>query len=233
MLPIAILAGGLATRLLPVTEQIPKSLVPIAGRPFIDWQLELLAKNGYEQIIICLSHLGEKIAKHVGDGSKYDIKVNYSNDGERQLGTGGAIVKALPLLGGQFAVIYGDSYLPINYAEAEKVFLDSGSPALMSIYKNVGKFDKSNIAFKNGQIERYSKNKVDVDMEYIDYGLEYFEASVFDGKQVGQSFDLALLLESLITSKKSAVFEVHKRFFEIGSFQGIKDLEAYLESGAL
>lgn len=232
MLTIAILAGGLATRLHPLTEDIPKSLLPISGKPFIDWQLDLLAKYGYRKIVICLSHLGKQIKEHVGDGSKYNLNVEYSFDGQEQLGTGGAILNALPLLGSKFAVIYGDSFLPIDYSEAEETFLNSNKPSLMTVYKNKGAFEKSNIVFRNGQIERYSKKNLDAEMEYLDYGLEYFDASVFDGKEVGNSFDLAILFEALVAAKKVEPFEVHKRFFEVGSFQGIRDLEAYLKGGA-
>src|SRR5258708_1931944 len=112
MLPIAILAGGLATRLRPITETIPKALVEIAGEPFLAHQLHLLRANGYERVVMCVGYLGEMVRDFAGDGSQFGMQVEYSFDGEALLGTAGALRKALPLLADDFSVIYGDSYLP-------------------------------------------------------------------------------------------------------------------------
>ena len=157
MLPIAILAGGLATRLGPIAKTIPKSLVKINGIPFINWQLNLLKKYGYKDFVLCLSHKSELIIDHVGNGSRFGININYSLDGNIQLGTGGAIKKALPLLGENFAVIYGDSYLPINYAEVESAFLNSKALGLMTVFRNTDKFDASNVEFLKNRIIEYKK----------------------------------------------------------------------------
>ena len=229
MLPIAIVAGGLATRLGPITKTIPKSLIKINGIPFINWQLELLKKYGYKNFVLCLSHKSELIIDHVGDGSQFGININYSLDGNNQLGTGGAIKKALPLLGENFAVIYGDSYLPINYSEVESAFLNSKALGLMTVFRNTGKFDASNIEFLNNTIVEYKKNVSSSKMEFIDYGITYFKSEAFKSKKLGEPFDLANLLSELSFSQKLDGFEVFNRFYEIGSMQGIQDLSTYLK----
>ena len=229
MLPIAILAGGLATRLGPIAKTIPKSLVKINGIPFINWQLNLLKKYGYKDFVLCLSHKSELIIDHVGNGSRFGININYSLDGNIQLGTGGAIKKALPLLGENFAVIYGDSYLPINYAEVESAFLNSKALGLMTVFRNTDKFDASNVEFLKNRIIEYKKGGSSSKMEFIDYGLTYFKSKAFKTKYLSEQFDLAKLLSELSFSQKLDGFEVFNRFYEIGSTQGIQELSIYLK----
>ena len=122
MLPVAILAGGLATRLGPLTQRLPKALLPVAGRPFIHWQLALLAQQGVTQVVLCAGHLGEQIQATVGDGSGFGMTVRYSFDGAVLLGTGGALKRALPMLGAAFFVLYGDSYLRCSFAAVEAAY---------------------------------------------------------------------------------------------------------------
>lgn len=229
MLPIAILAGGLATRLGKITKNIPKSLININGKPFIDWQLDLLKEYGYKNFVLCLSHKSELIIEHLGDGSRFGININYSLDGNNQLGTGGAIKKALPLLGENFAVIYGDSYLPINYTKLESAFLNSKSLGVMTVFRNANKFDTSNVKFLNNRVVGYNKNGSDTDMEFIDYGITYFNSEAFRTKYLDEPFDLAQLLSELSFAQKLGGFEVFNRFYEIGSIQGIQELSIYLK----
>src|ERR1017187_730011 len=146
-LPVAILAGGKATRLYPLTEVIPKSLVEVAGKPFIKHQIELLRRNHIERVVICLGFLGEQIEKILGDGSDFGLQINYVHDGPRLLGTGGALKRALPILGKAFFVLYGDSFLDIDYACVEAEFVQSGEIGLMTVYRNHGKWDRSNVLF--------------------------------------------------------------------------------------
>ena len=146
-IPVAILAGGLATRLRPITEKIPKSLVPVAGKPFLAHQLELLHARGIRRAVLCIGHLGEMIQRDFGDGAAFGVKLDYSFDGEKLLGTGGAIKRALPLLGDEFFVLYGDSYLPVEYAPVAEFFHRSGKPGLMTVYRNEGSYDTSNVVF--------------------------------------------------------------------------------------
>ena len=149
--PVALLAGGLATRLQPITHKIPKAMVEVAGRPFIDHQLALLERNGCRRVVLCLGHLGEQVAKHVGDGSRHGLDVNYSLDGDKLLGTGGALRQALPLLGEACWVLYGDSYMDIDYRAVFHAFQQSVKPrsALMTVLRNAGQWERSNVVLRS------------------------------------------------------------------------------------
>jgi NDP-sugar pyrophosphorylase family protein len=229
MLPIAILAGGLATRLGFLSKDTPKSLIPINGDPFIFHQLKLLKKNGAEKIVLCLGHMGDKIKKAVGDGKNFGLKICYSYDGPVLLGTGGAIVNALPLLSDLFMIMYGDSYLDINLNDVAKEFMYSGKPGLMTVYKNQNLYDKSNVIYNNGIIELYRKNIADEKMDYVDYGISCFNKNVFT-KKGKIKFDLSEILTELSILNELAGYEVNKRFYEIGSESGIAELENFLSN---
>ena len=228
MLPVAILAGGLATRLRPITETVPKALIEINGAPFVDWQLKLLSKKGVDKVIFCVAYKSEMIQEYVGDGNKYGIDIEYSEDGDIQLGTGGAIRKALDLLGEEFMVLYGDSYLPIDYKLVEAAFYNSEKLALMTVYKNAAAFDTSNVIFQNGQLQMYRKGKPSVEMTHIDYGLSLFRRSVFEKYGEGAKVDLSDICSELSSRSDLEGFEVNERFYEIGSHQGIEDFEQYI-----
>jgi N-acetyl-alpha-D-muramate 1-phosphate uridylyltransferase len=228
-IPVAILAGGLATRLRPITEKIPKSLVPVTGRPFLAHQLEMLHARGIRQVVLCIGHLGEMIQREFGDEA-FGVKLNYSFDGPKLLGTGGAIQRALPLLGEEFFVLYGDSYLPIEYQPVADFFHRSGKPGLMTVYRNEGKYDTSNVVFANGEVEVYDKKSRLPQMRHIDYGLSLFKAAVFDSFPADQPFDLADVLSKLVREKQLAGYEVRQRFYEIGSPSGLAELETLLQS---
>ena len=227
-LPVAILAGGLATRLRPLTETIPKALIEVAGAPFVDHQLGLLRRNGYRDVVFCVGHLGAMLQRHVGDGERFGLNVRYVEDGPTLLGTGGALRKAAPLLGEAFAVLYGDSYLPIDYARVEAGFHDCGRPALMTVYRNRDLYDRSNVVFRDGLVLLYDKSSRTPEMEYIDYGLSVIRRSVLEGYP--ERFDLASVFTALAMAGKLAGFEVTQRFFEIGSPAGLLEAENYLRS---
>jgi len=228
-IPVAILAGGLATRLRPITEKIPKSLVPVAGRPFLAHQLELLHARGIRRAVLCIGYLGEMIQRDFGDGESTGVKLDYSFDGEKLLGTGGAIKRALPLLGDEFFVLYGDSYLPVEYAPIADTFHRSGKPGLMTVYRNEGKYDTSNVVFADGEIKVYDKKAKLPEMRHIDYGLSLFKSSVFDAYAADQVFDLAEVMGRLVREKQLAGYEVPERFYEMGSPAGLAELEALLK----
>lgn len=228
MLPVAILAGGLATRLRPITTTIPKAMVEVAGQPFICHQLAYLKRQGVTEVVMCIGYLGDMIEAEVGDGSAFGLKVRYSPDGEKLLGTGGALKQALPLLDEAFFVLYGDSFLPIDFAAVEKDFAASGKPALMTVLKNGNRWDKSNVVYRDHQLVEYNKQQTRPDMEYIDYGLGVLRREVFDGTPEQESFDLAGLYHQLSVQGQLAGHEVHQRFYEMGSFEGLKETEAYL-----
>jgi NDP-sugar pyrophosphorylase family protein len=228
--PVAILAGGLATRLRPITEKIPKVLVPIAGKPFLAHQLELLRKQGITRAVLCLGYLGEMVQRDFGDGSAYGIRLDYSFDGPVLLGTGGALKLALPKLGEQFFVLYGDSYLPIPFAPLAEFFERSGKLGLMTVYRNEGKYDTSNVVFGDGEIKVYDKKQRLPEMHHIDYGLSLFRREVFERYPDGKAFDLAEVMRDLVAEKQLAGFEVKERFYEIGSHAGLQELDALLSA---
>jgi NDP-sugar pyrophosphorylase family protein len=227
-IPVAILAGGLATRLRPITEKIPKSLVSVAGRPFLAHQLELLHARGIRRAVLCIGYLGEMIQRDFGDGRAFGIRLDYSFDGPKLLGTGGALKRALPLLGDEFFVLYGDSYLPVDYRPIADFFRHSGKLGLMTVYRNEGRYDTSNVVFLDGEIAVYDKKKRVPEMRHIDYGLSLFKASVFESYSAGQPFDLAEVMGKLVREKQLAGYEVRERFYEMGSPAGLAELESLL-----
>ncbi|MCG2735031.1 MAG: nucleotidyltransferase family protein [Candidatus Methanoperedenaceae archaeon] len=228
MPPVVILAGGLATRLYPETLKIPKSLIEVAGKPFIFHQLALLKRQGVCNVVLCVGKFGEMIQDYVGDGHEWGLKVQYSYDGQTLLGTGGAIKKALPLLPEVFFVLYGDSYLDVDLKPILERFECEGKPALMTVYHNKNKWDKSNILFKNGRVVKYDKKNPMPEMEYLDYGLNILRKSIINEWQDGIPFDLTEVFIKLIEKGEVSAFEVFTRFYEIGSIQGIKETEEYL-----
>ena len=226
MLPVAILAGGLGTRLYPLTVRIPKALVEINGEPFLGHQLRLLRARGIEHVVICIGQHGERIQEFAGDGRLFGLAVDYSADGPVLLGTAGAIRNALPMLGDAFFVLYGDSYLPCSYAAVQRAFEDAGQPGLMTVYRNQGRWDTSNVEFSGGSIVAYDKKNRTAGMQYIDYGLGVFKHEAFDGSHA----DLAAVYADLLSTNQLAAFEVPERFYEIGSFDGIQELSEYLRT---
>jgi NDP-sugar pyrophosphorylase family protein len=228
MFTVAILAGGLATRLRPLTEAIPKSLIEVAGEPFICHQLEYLRNQGINSVVLCIGFLGEMIQEVVGDGSRWDMHVSYSPDGPALLGTGGALRQALPLLGGHFFILYGDSYLPIDFSDVEKTYRVSCKKGLMTVLRNQNQWDKSNVEFDAGQIIEYNKNAIRPQMHYIDYGLGLLQRAALEAYPARQSFDLSTVYNNLSLAGELAGYEVFERFYEIGSHQGIADTQVYL-----
>ena len=228
-IPVAILAGGLATRLRPITEKIPKSLVSVAGRPMLAHQLEMLHAQGIRRAVLCIGFLGEMIQREFGSEA-YGIQLEYSFDGEKLLGTGGAIKRALPKLGAEFFILYGDSYLPIPYAPVAECFHRSGKLGLMTVYRNEGLYDTSNVVFSDGEIKVYDKRQKLPEMRYIDYGLSLFQTRVFADYSADEKFDLAEVMGKLVREKQLAGYEVAERFFEMGSPAGLAELEAMLQS---
>jgi NDP-sugar pyrophosphorylase family protein len=230
MLPVAILAGGLASRIRPITENIPKALIEIAGKPFICHQLEYLRNQGVRKCVLCIGYLGEMIRKEVGDGAKFGLEINYSDDGETLLGTGGSIKKALPLLDENFYVLYGDSFLPINFKPVEEFYFKSKKAALMTVILNENKWDQSNVIFSDGLILDYSKKVHKPAMQFIDYGLGILSKSLFISYKDTLIFDLADLYEELSIKSQLAGLEIFERFYEIGSHEGLKETKIYLST---
>lgn len=225
---MAILAGGLATRLRPVTENIPKLLVEVAGESFFSHQLRLLKNAGLTRVVLCVGHLGEMIVERYGDGAKWGLSIDYSFDGPKLLGTGGALIRALPKLGDSFYVLYGDSYLPIDYPAVGRAFFASGKLGFMTVFENREAYDASNVWFEDGRIKLYSKKEKPPQMRHIDYGLGVFRAAAFAGCPRDAAVDLAAVQADLCARGELAGYEVKQRFYEIGSPAGLKELDTLL-----
>lgn len=226
---VVILAGGLATRMQPLTERTPKSLLVVAGRPFVAWQLELLRSLGFDDLVLCVGHLGEQIEAFVGDGARFGLRVRYSYDGPKLLGTAGALRRALELLAPEFLVTYGDSYLPFDYAgplrDLEAHPEASGS---MSVYRNSGRWDASNTQIEGELVKRYVKGSGDPAVDHIDYGATALRREVIEALGADQVHPLERVFSELSAAKKLRAFRVHERFYEIGSPSGLADLERML-----
>jgi NDP-sugar pyrophosphorylase family protein len=228
LLPVAILAGGQATRLRPMTETVPKSLLELNGEPFVAHQLRLLRSRGIPRVVLCVGHLGEMIRRSIGNGHAFGIQVDYCFDGPALLGTAGAIKHALPQLGQSFFVMYGDSYLLCDYSAIARSFESSAMPAMMTVFRNEGMWDSSNVQFEDGKILAYSKTDRTPQMRYIDYGLGVFRSEAFDRVPAGKAYDLAQLYGALLQQKQLAAYEVKQRFYEIGSLAGLRETAEFL-----
>ena len=224
MIPVAILAGGLATRMRPHTETLPKSLLEVAGQPFLAHQLHALSRQGIQQVVLCVGHLAEQIEEFAGDGSTFGLQVAYSKEEGSLLGTGGALRKALPLLGEEFFVLYGDSWLEIDYTAVLKAFKKSNLPALMTVFRNEGHWDTSNVELQAGKIQLYSKVQRNERMSHIDYGLGILTRALLEAYPEQQTFDLAEVYEQLSRQHRLASYEATQRFYEIGSPSGLEEL---------
>ncbi len=228
--PVVILAGGLGTRLGEITKTIPKALVEVNGEPFLAHQLRLLRARGIRRVVICVSHLGELIRDYAGDGSSFGLELQYSFDGPVLLGTAGAIRKALPLLEDSFFVLYGDSYLPCNFETVGEYFQESGKRGLMTVFRNEGLWDTSNVEFVNGSILAYDKRFRTPRMRFIDYGLGAFQAIAFRELPADIPCDLATFYQDLLSRGELAAYEIANRFYEVGSVEGLNELSQYLAS---
>ena len=227
---VAILCGGMATRLKPISDNIPKALVEVNGKPFIFYQLEEIRRQQIFHVVLCVGHKGEMIEQAVGDGSRFDLNIQYSFDGATALGTGGALQKAAHLLNNEFFVLYGDAFLQVDYREVHNTFLRSGREGLMTVFRNEGKWDASNVWLEDEQIRDYSKTRKTPQMRYIDYGLGILNAAALQAYSENQKFDLAAVYEQLVQDQELAAYEVSKRFYEIGSHDGLKEFRFWLSS---
>jgi MurNAc alpha-1-phosphate uridylyltransferase len=228
---MVILAGGLATRLLPLTSDLPKSMLVINGRPFLEYQLELLKDYEIKDVVLCLGYKGEQIRGYFGDGKKFGVNLSYSFDGEKLLGTAGALKKAGKLLDEKFFLMFGDSYLPFYYRKIEEFFNGMDKLSLMVVYKNQNRFDKSNIVIENGLVKVYDKNLKGENLEHIDAGLSILKKEVLHLVSEEESYDLQDLYKILVAQEEMLAYEVKQRFYEIGSFEGLQEFKDLVEKG--
>jgi NDP-sugar pyrophosphorylase family protein len=230
-----ILAGGLGTRMWPETRTVPKTLLPVAGRPFASYQLAWLAGSGIDNVVYCIGHLGGLIREYVADGSTWDLSVRYVDESDQLRGTAGALRLALDsgALEGDFLVLYGDSWLQVDPATVLQALRERSDPALMTVFRNDGRWDGSNVVLEGARVRRYAKGLADPppEMRWIDYGLLALRRQVIAERvPAGRPFDLAPVCESLAADGLLAGLEVHERFYEVGSASGRDELEAMLAS---
>ena len=230
--PAAVLAGGLATRLGSAVAEMPKALVEVAGRPFIEHQLELLRKSGVQRVVLCLGHRGEQIEAHLGDGRALGLELAYSYDGPRLLGTGGALRQAAPLLGHTFWVLYGDSYMDIDYGAVLADYLSRPTLGIMTVLRNDNRWDRSNVAFRDGELVRYDKKAPTPDMTHIDYGVSLLRRVALFRVPADQPYDLADLYRDLVADGQMRGHEVSRRFYEIGTPASLEETRRFLAGRA-
>ena len=228
-----ILAGGLGTRLRPISETIPKALVPVAGRPFIEYQIESFHGRGVRDLIICTGYLGHLIEEHLGDGRQFDVSIRYGYERDGLLGTAGAIKNVEPLLEDAFFVQYGDSYLLVDYREVMAYFRRHDTPGLMVVYKNHDKWGPSNVMVDGDRVCAYDKSRKWPAMVYIDFGVSTFRREAFAGVLTGIATDLSSVHQALIEQRQLLAYETFNRFYEIGSPEGLQEFDAVVRSGTL
>jgi NDP-sugar pyrophosphorylase family protein len=234
-----ILAGGLGTRLHPITHEIPKALVPIRGKPFAAYQLAWLARQGVRDVVYCIGHKGGQIVDFIGDGGAWGLRVRYVDEGQNLRGTAGALRLALETtpLDDTFFVLYGDSFLPIAYPPVFAQHAKSGKPALMTVLRNENRWDRSNVVYAPPLVTLYDKRCDDATrakMTHIDYGLLVISrALVANEIPDGAVVDLADVLGQLSRKGELAGYEVVERFYEVGSLAGIADFSDYVDQEGL
>jgi NDP-sugar pyrophosphorylase family protein len=228
-----VLAGGLGTRLRPLTETIPKALIPVAGRPFIEYQIDQFRRYDVTDLIICVGHLGHMIEEHLGDGHRFDVSIRYGYERDGLLGTAGAIKNVEPLLEDAFFVQYGDSYLPVDYRDVMASFRRHDAPGLMVVYRNDDRWDRSNVVIDGGLVRVYDKTQKLPGMVYIDFGLSVFRRESFAIVPTSVATDLSVVHQSLIVKRQLLAYETRHRFYEVGSPEGLREFEALVQSGAI
>ncbi len=222
-----ILAGGLATRLRPLTEKIPKSMIRINKKPFLEYQIELLNKNNIDDIVICVGYLSDQIRRYFKNGEDFGVEIRYSEEPDKLLGTAGALKKAERLLDKEFFVIYGDSYLLIDFMSVMRFFKQFNKQGLMTVYENYDSYYESNVTIEGNLVKEYDKNRKDKGMTYIDYGLSILNKEVLKDVPEREFCDLEDLFIKLIENEELLAYEVKQRFYEIGSLKGIREFKQF------
>jgi NDP-sugar pyrophosphorylase family protein len=228
---VAVLAGGLGTRLRAITgDAVPKVMAPVLGRPFIDYKLAGLAAEGVQRVVLLIGHQGEEIQKRVGSGKRYGLQVSYVEDGPTPRGTGGALRHALGELTDPFWVTYGDTLLEVPMRDAEAAFAASSRSVLMTVLHNRDQHEPSNVCVESGLVVEYAKDPRPQRADYIDYGMLAFRREAFAAWPEGPAFDLAAVLEAIVARRAMLAFEVTERFHEIGTVDALRETEVFLRS---
>lgn len=223
---MVILCGGLATRLGDLAKDIPKSMIQIEGKPFLEYQIENLKNHSIKDIVLCVDHLSEKIESYFGDGKQFGVNIQYSHDGEKPLGPIGAVKNAESLLEDIFFIMYGDSYLSLDFQKAYSYFTQSNKLGLMVVYKNYDKFDKSNIVIKDNMVARYGEK----DAEYIDYGTSILQKNALEIVPKNTFYNTGQFFSELIKKQELLAFEAEKRFYHIGNPDALEEFRSFIRS---
>ncbi len=230
---MVILAGGLGTRLRPFTSEVPKSLIPIGGKPFLHHQIDLLKRRGIRDIVLCVGHLGDRVKDYFDDGRWLGVRIRYSEEEGHLLGTAGAIKNAEPLLRDDFFLMYGDSYLMIDYREVMRYFRRFDRLGLMVVWRNVDRFERSNVMVEGNLVTAYNKDQKSPDMVYINYGLSVLRKEALAFIPAGRPFSQEDFYQILIDQGELLTFEVEQRFYEIGSPKGLEEFGMLIASGGV
>jgi NDP-sugar pyrophosphorylase family protein len=230
---MVILAGGLGTRMRPLTDEVPKALIPVNGRPFLHHQIELLREHGIHDIVLCVGHLADQIRSHFGDGGWLGVRIRYSEEHGALLGTAGAVKNAEPLLEDDFFLLYGDSYLLLDYGEAMRYFRRRSALGLMVVYHNADRYERSNVVVRDEHVAVYDKEGRTPGMEYINFGLSVLRKEALRLVPAGRPFSQEELYHLLIERGDLLAWEAKNRFYEIGSRQGLAEFRALVASGRL
>jgi NDP-sugar pyrophosphorylase family protein len=228
-----ILAGGLGTRLRPLTDKVPKAMIPVQGRPFLEYQLAYLAEHGADDIVLCVGHLGRQIRDHLGDGRRFGVRIRYGDEGECLLGTAGAIKGVITMLRDAFFVVYGDSYAPVEFADVMAYFQRHDRPGLMVVLRNEDRWDRSNVVVRDNLVAVYDKQRKHPGMDYIDYGVSVFRRKAFAVIPPGVAADLAVVHRHLVDRRELLAYETTRRFYQIGTPEGLAEFEALVAAGRL
>jgi len=226
---IVVLCGGKATRLYPLTKKIPKSMIKFERKPFLEHQLDLFKKNRIFDIVLCVGYKAEQIKKYFGNGKNFGVEIKYSSDKKKLLSTGGALKKAENLLEDSFLVMWGDSYLPFNFQKAIKFFKKFDKFGAMTVFKNLNKYEPSNVEVEKNLVKSYSKKRKTKKMKYIDYGVSIFKKEALKFIPKNKVYDLTKLQQTLIKKKQLLAYPAEKRFYQIGSPDGLEEFKNYIK----
>jgi NDP-sugar pyrophosphorylase family protein len=227
---MVILCGGLATRLGSLTKNVPKSLIKIYEKPFLQYQIEILKKRSINDIVLCVGHLSEQIKEYFGNGEKFGVNIKYSYDGDKQLGPIGAIKNAEKLLEKEFFIMYGDSYLDIDFQKISSYFNEFDKLGLMAVYKNFDKYDKSNLIIKNNMIIAYGEKERTKDMVYIDSGTSILKKEALNLIPKQTFFSTGDFFTKLISKNELLAFEIEKRFYHIGNPEALEEFSNFIKT---
>ena len=225
---MVIICGGLGTRLGHLTKYTPKSMIEIEGKPFLEYQIENLKKQSVTDIVLCVGHLSEKIEEYFGNGERFGVNLKYSFENDKLLGQIGAVKNAEPLLKDTFFIMYGDSYLSIDLHKVHNFFIQNNKPALMVVYKNHDKYDRSNIIIQDNMVVGYGEKQRTRDMVYIDYGTSVFRKKVLEYIPKDTPYSTEEFFSDLIKKQELLAYESEKRFYHIGTPEAIEDFRNYV-----